>query len=602
MQDKEIALVLLLLLSAVSTGAYFLLDGDSKESIDNSIDLGEDPLIQGEGHDHMDASMHNMSSGNIKQIEYNPLTNGGNAEVTVADSPDGRTYAYQSGWSEFHITDVTDPYNTTVTGKYTDPNTQLLDIKYLEFSGREYVILQNQLVDPGYTDPQVGEWGDPTQVSVVLVDVTDKTNPVWVDSWYDSDHPSGPHNLYTHMIDNEWYIFVANPDYEGCDIAVGEACGGVTIAHLNLQGSAARTLEGVPGAGYGHTIIKVGEYEVAWETTRGGWIYIHDMTVQTWPGTDPLDPRYGRTYVYGAYWEAGVRIGDVTDVPHPVNSPENYLLYGLGCKTTVGSPVTCLWRAPEVGYWMDFTDFDGDGQPDSGSTGNENGGRASYIHYTEPYPEMVDLSHLDSEIIGERHLITAAVEVISTNIGTGMIYIIDNTDYEIINGNLRFLPKLLGDWEIPTSGLHCFGSSCEPHANSDEWLLFSPHNLDSGHFLTDDEKPDQSYGGGWDGRLYISHYHAGLWIIDVESVIATGPSEDRNASHLSSTVAYILPQNGEYGEPLDSNFYDFGWIPFLWAAEYHKGYTYLSCITSGLYIAQLDIDIPYMEAGSSTDD
>ena len=58
--------------------------------------------------------MHNMSSGNIEQISYNPLTNGGNAEVTVADSPDGRTYAYQAGWSEFHITDVTDPYNTTV--------------------------------------------------------------------------------------------------------------------------------------------------------------------------------------------------------------------------------------------------------------------------------------------------------------------------------------------------------------------------------------------------------------------------------------------------------------------------------------------------------
>ena len=200
MHNKEIALGLLLLLSVVSTGAYLFLEDEPESISGNSIDLGEDPLIQGDGHDHMDASMHNMSSGNIKQIEYNPLTNGGNAEVTIADSPDGRTYAYQSGWSEFHITDVTDPYNTTVTGKYTDPNTQLLDIKYLEFSGREYVILQNQLVDPGYTDPQVGEWGDPTQVSVVLVDVTDKTNPVWVDSWYDSDHPSGPHNLYTHMI------------------------------------------------------------------------------------------------------------------------------------------------------------------------------------------------------------------------------------------------------------------------------------------------------------------------------------------------------------------------------------------------------------------
>ena len=41
---------------------------------------------------------------------------------------------------------------------------------------------------------------------------------------------------------------------------------------------------------------------------------------------------------------------------------------------------------------------------------------------------------------------------------------------------------------------------------------------------------------------------------------------------------------------------------FLWAAEYHDGYTYLSCITSGLYIAQLDIDVPYMDEGSSTDD
>ena len=215
---------------------------------------------------------------------------------------------------------------------------------------------------------------------------------------------------------------------------------------------------------------------------------------------------------------------------------------------------------------------------------------------------MVDISHIRPELEGERHLISAAVEVLSTTVGTGLIYIIDNTDYEVVNGNLRFLPKLIGDWEIPTSGLHCFGSSCEAHANGDEWLLFSPHNLDSGHFITDEEKPDQSYGGGWDGRLYISHYHAGLWIVDVETIIATGNSEDRNASHLSSTVAYILPQNNAYGEPLDSNFYDFGWIPFLWAAEYHDGYTYLSCITSGLYIAQLDIDIPYMNEGSSTDD
>ena len=249
------------------------------------------------------ASQHIFYTDNIQPVSFNPLTAPGNAEVQVADSPDGRTYAYIAGWSEMHIVDVTNPANTTVTGVYIDPNTQVLDVKYLEYNGREYIIVQNQLVDAGNADPNVGQWGDPAQVTVTLVDVTDKTDPTFVDAWYDADHPSGPHNLYTHMIDGEWYIFVANPDYEACDVGQGDACGGITIAHLNfgLWGDLPR-------------IVKVGEAEVSWETTLGGWIYIHDMTVQTWPGEDQSDPRYGRTYVYGAYWEAGLRIFDVSDV------------------------------------------------------------------------------------------------------------------------------------------------------------------------------------------------------------------------------------------------------------------------------------------------
>ena len=145
---------------------------------------------------------------------------------------------------------------------------------------------RNQLVDPGAADPNVGSWEDPAQVTVTLVEVTDKTDPVFIDAWYDADHPSGPHNLYTHIIDDEWYIFVANPDYDACDVGPGDACGGITIAHLNFDGPGDRPV-----------ILKVGEAEVNWETTNGGWIYIHDMTVQTWPGEDQNDPRYGRTYV-----------------------------------------------------------------------------------------------------------------------------------------------------------------------------------------------------------------------------------------------------------------------------------------------------------------
>ncbi len=567
------ALSLFVLLAGAS---LFLLSRDGFDESDLASVSMLDPLIQEDGHDHRNASQHILYTDNIVPVSFNELTAPGNAEVQVAESPDGNTYAYIAGWSEMHIVDVTNPENTTVTGVYYDPNTQVLDVKYLVYNNREYVIVQNQLVDPGAADPNVGEWEDPAQVTVTLVDVTDKTDPDWAGSWYDADHPSGPHNLYTHMIDGEWYIFVANPDYESCDIGQGDACGGITIAHLNFDVAPDEDPR----------IVKVGEAEVSWETTRGGWIYIHDMTVQTWPSDDVNDPRYGRTYVYGAYWEAGLRIFDVSDVPHPTNSPIEYAFIAGGCVSTLGTQIGCQWRAPEVGLWMDFEDFDGDGEPDSGTTGNENGGRASYIHYAEPIDEMVDASHIGYPE-GEMHMTYIATEVLETTIGTGMSYLLDTTPYELVNGNIRFLPRLIHGWEIPFADHHFI-------PGGEEWLLFSPHNADHQIFSTGSpDRPDNSHGGTWDGRIYLSSYHAGLWVIDIESLMEAGLADgNKTEVHADTTIGFHLP-HGADGEPLDSSYYDFGWTPFLWAAEYHEGYTYLSCITTGLYIVQLDIDAPY---------
>ena len=536
-----------------------------------------DPLMQDEGHDHRNASQHIMYTDNIQPVSFNQLTAPGNAEVQVAESPDGGTYAYIAGWSEMHIVDVTNPENTTVTGVYVDPNTQVLDVKYLQYNGDEYVIVQNQLVDPGNADPNVGEWGDPAQVTVTLIDVSDKYNPTYVDAWYDADHPSGPHNLYTHMIDNEWYIFVANPDYEQCDIGQGDACGGITIAHLNFDGPSDSP-----------RILKVGEAEVNWQNTLGGWIYIHDMTVQTWPGEDQQDPRYGKTYIYGAYWEAGLRIFDVSDVPHPQNSPIEYAFIAGGCAATLGTQLTCNWRAPEVGQWMEFADLDEDGQIDCGCTGNENGGRASYIHYAEPMDEMVDASHLGYPA-GKMHLTFLATEVLETTVGTGLGYLIDTTEYETLNGQVTFKPKIIHSWEIPFAEEHHI-------PGGEEWLLFSPHNSDAQIFETNSALglPDQSLGGNWDGRIYLSSYHAGLWVVDIETLMLEAKNQNLNRTevHSVSTIGYHLP-HGQDGTPLSSSYYDFGWTPFIWAAEYHNGYVYLSCITTGLYIVQLDIDKPY---------
>ena len=565
-----LSMSILLLLG--SAGILLLEDDGSTDAEFSSSVI--DPLLQDDGHDHRNASQHVLSTPNIKPLGYNPLTEPGNAEVQVAESPDGRIYAYIAGWTEMHIVDVTDPENTTWMGEYYDPNTQVLDVKYIQYDGREYVVLQNQLVDPGAADPNVGTWEDPTQVTVTLVEVTDKEDPRWVGAWYDADHPSGPHNLYTHVIDGEWYIFVANPDYDSCDVGQGDACGGITIAHLNFDGPSDQPV-----------ILKVGEAEVNWETTLGGWIYIHDMTVQTWPGDDPNDPRFGKTYVYGAYWEAGLRIFDVSDVPHPTNTPVEYAFIAGGCVVTIGTQLGCNWRAPEVGLWMEYADLDGDGSPDSGYNGNENGGRASYIHYAEPVDEMVDASHLGYPE-GEMHLTILSTEVLETSVGTGMSYLLDTTNYEEVNGQVRFLPELIHDYEIPFAEDHFI-------PGGEEWLLFSPHNADTQIFSTTGNFQDTSHGGTWDGRIYLSSYHAGLWIVDIESLMKAG-LEDGNATeaYFDATVGYHLP-HGADGQPLESAFYDFGWTPFLWAAEYHEGYTYLSCITSGLYIVQLDIDAPY---------
>ena len=117
-------------------------------------------------------------------------------------------------------------------------------------------------------------------------------------------------------------------------------------------------------------------------------------------------------------------------------------------------------------------------------------------------------------------------------------------------------------------------------------------SLDTGYFVTTPET-DQSHGGTWDARLYISHYHAGLWIVDVETLISP-EATDRIDIHFEATVGYYLPSADADGTILDSQFYNFSWVPYLWAVEFHEGVIYASCISTGLYILQLDIDEPYL--------
>ena len=108
------------------TSSAMLIFGDDVQQVaeNNPIIGADDPLVQGEGHDHKNASQHQFGTDNMELLDFNPLTTPGNAEVQVATTPDGETYAYLAGWNDMHIVNVTDPTNTTVMGclLYTSPS------------------------------------------------------------------------------------------------------------------------------------------------------------------------------------------------------------------------------------------------------------------------------------------------------------------------------------------------------------------------------------------------------------------------------------------------------------------------------------------------
>ena len=154
------------------------------------------------------------------------------------------------------------------------------------------------------------------------------------------------------------------------------------------------------------------------------------------------------------------------------------------------------------------------------------------------------------------------------------------------NGNFRFLPELIHGWEIPFAMDHHI-------PEGEEWLLFSPHNADTQIFQTGlPGLPDNSFGGAWDGRIYLSSYHAGLWIIDIETLMVEGlTGSNKTDAHSLSTIGYHLPHGADGTLWIVHSMTSDGRLSS--GFEYHNGYTYLSCITSGLYIVQLDLDVPY---------
>jgi len=164
------------------------------------------------------------------------------------------------------------------------------------------------------------------------------------------------------------------------------------------------------------------------------------------------------------------------------------------------------------------------------------------IHFVQPMPGLVD----------GRHYTVAAPEYASAQ-HAGESYVLDTTD--------PAKPKLLAKWHLP-------GNPLNP-----EGYLHSPHNFD----LTAD------------GKLVMGHYHAGVWVLDLNPVFraaggnATAEAEGANATAEPRVLAYRFPV-----PPNGTNVTVSDYAPHVWNAQWrHDGLVVASDVITGLYVMRL---------------
>jgi hypothetical protein len=77
MGGKELLLGIFTILFLTSATMLVFGDDVEKNIVENPIINAGDPLIQGEGHDHKNASQHELGTDNMELLDFNPLTTPG---------------------------------------------------------------------------------------------------------------------------------------------------------------------------------------------------------------------------------------------------------------------------------------------------------------------------------------------------------------------------------------------------------------------------------------------------------------------------------------------------------------------------------------------
>jgi hypothetical protein len=497
------------MLAAVVAGCISPDDTDLKPLDLTSIHLAATP--HGGGHDHKTPGLHNASlhiealswqTGHDSPATYGEIDARGDLIATaILHQADGLP-------AGFFLVSAEDPTDLKVLGKFTDfaPTVYVADIKlspdaqWVFVAAQRYGQIGEHLGVPDLPIPlDVPSWPNTiVDAGVYIFDVSDPTYPRL--AGFHAEQYRGVHMMYVHEIDGKLYAFLQSTAYPS-GMCAGIDCLGnlppfadkgsrVTIAEfvvtdVPLAGEAATLVPPQPSAVA--SLVPVAEYAGVDRHS------IHDMTVYD-------DPETGKTLMYVAHWDAGIRVVDVTDAANG--------------------------NVAEIGAWApeEFLNPETQGR----------------IHTV-----MVDW-------IDGRRIIVATPEFPYWH-EVPPVYILDGTDLSNI--------EELARWTIPNDELS--------FAQDDEdtgLYRFSPHNFNF-----------------HDGIVYLAHFHAGVWVLDLNADPAN-----------PEILAYTLLEPAETGPgALGGALAD---SPSVWDVVWHNDALWASDINSGLYSLMVPrLNAPTME-------
>ncbi|HUR25844.1 MAG TPA: hypothetical protein VM327_07525 [Candidatus Thermoplasmatota archaeon] len=176
------------------------------------------------------------------------------------------------------------------------------------------------------------------------------------------------------------------------------------------------------------------------------------------------------------------------------------------------------------------------------------GGGVVITDITDPAKPQVVVEYDDDQLVAYHQVVPSDVLI------DGRHYSISATEtqnapikFSILDTTDPTAPEYAGEWILPGHE-HLTGEGGA--------YRFSPHNLDFDH-----------------GRIYIGHYHAGVWVIDVST-------RERIAEPV--TLGFYQPHRQEAFVPRTPMGTD---VPDVWAAMRHTdGHIYAVDVNTGLYI------------------